>query len=98
MATFAPGDLISYRLQGASFGLARVLNVESSAINDTYHLAIYDAVLDANPGEIDDYVGPVDRLHDFEGFENLRVVCRSHNTFFAVRKFGSRKMAAYLRR
>ncbi len=74
METFQPGDLITFRLHGDSYGLARVLHVHNFAIGEQYHLEILDAILTAENEGADSYGVPYERSHVLDGAENAPVV------------------------
>src|SRR4051812_38223611 len=74
MSNFQPGDLITFRLRGEQFGLAKILHIENLSQFDHYHIAIKDAVLDAGPGGFDEQGDPYERTHDLEGAEGALVV------------------------
>ncbi len=74
MEKFQPGDLITYRLRGDDFGLAQVLMVEDLALHGHYHLALLDAVLKGEDGEVDSYGVAFSRRHTLDGAEQSPVV------------------------
>jgi hypothetical protein len=55
MENFEAGDLVTYRLHGDDYGLAHILMIEKMATYSHYHLAVLDAVLEAESGGVDSY-------------------------------------------
>lgn len=74
MEKFQPGDLITYRLHGEDFGLAQVLVVEDLSLHNYYHLALLDAVLKGEEGDVDSYGVAYSRTHTLDGAEQAPVV------------------------
>ncbi len=74
MEKFQPGDLITYRLHGDDFGLAQVLVVEDLSLHNYYHLALLDAVLKGEEGDVDSYGVAYSRTHTLDGAEQAPVV------------------------
>ncbi|HVK40520.1 MAG TPA: hypothetical protein VNA88_18460 [Candidatus Kapabacteria bacterium] len=64
MLNLTPGDLVTFPLRGASYGVALVVHVDDLALNDLYHFAICDAVVDESDGGEDQYGSPLPRVHD----------------------------------
>lgn len=64
MLNLTPGDLVTFPLRGASYGVALVVHVDDLALNDLYHFAICDAVVDGSDGGEDQYGSPLPRVHD----------------------------------
>jgi hypothetical protein len=74
MDTFKAGDLITFRLHGESYGLARVVYVEELSLHLLYHLEILDAILTAEDQGADSYGVPYERSHVLDGAEDSPVV------------------------
>lgn len=74
MEKFQPGDLITYRLHGDDFGLAQVLVVEDLSLHNYYHLALLDAVLKGDEGDVDSYGVAYSRTHTLDGADQAPVV------------------------
>lgn len=74
MEKFQSGDLITYRLHGDDFGLAQVLVVEDLSLHNYYHLALLDAVLEGEEGDVDSYGVAYSRTHTLDGAEQAPVV------------------------
>jgi hypothetical protein len=74
MDTFKAGDLITFRLHGESYGLARLVYVEELSLHVLYHLEILDAILTAEDEGADSYGVPYERSHVLDGAEDSPVV------------------------
>ena len=74
MDSFKAGDLVTFRLHGESYGLARIVYVEDLSLHSLYHLEILDAVLTAQDEGVDSYGVPYGRSHVLDGAESSPVV------------------------
>lgn len=74
MSEFNVGDIFTFRLNDNLFGLGRIIRIENLSQFDRLHVQIYDALLEAGPGGVDEHGDPFDRSHDLTGLENPDVL------------------------
>ncbi len=73
MAQYQPGDLITLRLADDRYLLAKLIHIENLALNDNYHLAVYDTILAGGPPGSDYYDEWHERTHEYPSLEKLPV-------------------------
>lgn len=70
MRNLNPGDLVTFPLRDATFGVALVVHVDDLSLNDLYHLAICDAVVGGSDAGEDEFGRPLPREHDMAAIES----------------------------
>lgn len=74
MSEFNIGDIFTFRLHEDYFGMGRIIQIEDLSQFDRMHVQIYDAVIEAGPGGIDEHGDPYPRSHDLSGFAQPSLV------------------------
>jgi hypothetical protein len=70
MPNLTPGDLVTFPLRGDKYGVAHLIHIDDLALNDLYHFALCDAVVEGSEGEGYDELGdPIPREHDVAAVE-----------------------------
>lgn len=64
MSDFNVGDIFTFRLNDELFGMGRIIRIENLSQFDRMHVQIYDAILAAGPGGINEHGEPFERSHD----------------------------------